>query len=99
MTLPASFRDRPLAHRALHEVTDGRPENSRAAIRAAIAAGYGIEIDVQLTADGQAVVFHDYELSRLTGATGVIRQKTAAEAGQIALTGGDGECIRYRGKR
>ncbi|MEO0751168.1 MAG: phosphodiesterase, partial [Pseudomonadota bacterium] len=42
-TLPDSFLTRPIAHRALHDVADGRPENSRAAIEAAIAGDYGIE--------------------------------------------------------
>lgn len=60
----------PIAHRALHDLAKGRPENSMAAIRAAISAGYAIEIDLQLTADGEAVVFHDEELTRLTGASG-----------------------------
>ncbi len=50
--------------------TDGRPENSPAAIRAAIEAGYGIEMDVQLTADDRAMVFHDYDLERLTAREG-----------------------------
>ncbi len=88
-TLPEAFLRLPIAHRAYHDVTDGRPENSRAAIRAAIARGYGIEIDVQLSADGQAMVFHDYVLDRLTGRPGAVRQKTAAELGAITLTGGD----------
>ena len=44
--LPRSFATLPFAHRALNDVADGRPENSRAAILAAIVAGYGIEIDV-----------------------------------------------------
>ncbi len=87
--LPEAFLRLPIAHRAYHDVTDGRPENSRAAIRAAIARGYGIEIDVQLSADGQAMVFHDYVLDRLTGERGPVRQKTAAELGAIPLTGGD----------
>ncbi|MGR3617554.1 MAG: glycerophosphodiester phosphodiesterase family protein [Paracoccaceae bacterium] len=91
--LPQSFLTRPLAHRALHDVATGRPENSRAAIRAAIAGGYGIEIDLQLTQDGQAMVFHDYALTRLTGQPGVIRQKDADQARAIALSGGDGEGI------
>lgn len=86
--LDPAFIDIPLAHRALHDVADGRPENSRAAIRAALDAGYGIEIDLQLSADGQAMVFHDYDLSRLTGATGPINARSAAELGQIALRGG-----------
>ena len=86
MLNPAFLRV-PLTHRALHDVSDGRPENSRAAIRAAIAAGYGIEIDLQLSSDGQAMVFHDYALGRLTGETGAIRQRTATDLQAIPLTG------------
>lgn len=89
MTLSVPFYDVPFAHRALHDVADGRPENSRAAIRAAIASGYGIEIDVQLSADGAAMVFHDYALDRLTGARGAVRLETARDLAQIKLTGGD----------
>ena len=89
MSLPLSFYDQPFAHRALHNVADGRPENSRAAIRAAIAAGYGIEIDVQLSADGAAMVFHDYALERLTGAKGAVRLCSADELSGVQLTGGD----------
>lgn len=87
--LDPAFLTVPLAHRALHDVTDGRPENSRAAIRAAIVAGYGIEIDLQLSADGRAMVFHDYQLERLTGESGAVRQRTAGQLGEIGLTGGD----------
>ncbi|MGJ8617271.1 MAG: glycerophosphodiester phosphodiesterase family protein [Sulfitobacter sp.] len=89
MILPRSFYDLPLAHRALHDVNDGRPENSRAAICAAVAAGYGIEIDVQLSADGAAMVFHDYALERLTGAKGPVRLCSADTLSGIQLTGGD----------
>lgn len=89
MTLPAGLRTVPLAHRALHDITDGRPENSRAAIKAAIAKGYGIEIDVQLSADATAMVFHDYGLERLTDAKGPVRLQTAAQLGQTPLIGGD----------
>ncbi|TMV15613.1 glycerophosphodiester phosphodiesterase family protein [Arenibacterium halophilum] len=91
--LPRAFLTAPIAHRALHDVTRGRPENSLSAIGAAVAAGYGIEIDLQLTKDGQAVVFHDYELERLTGAPGTVREHTAAQLGDIALLHGDGETI------
>ncbi|MGB3243695.1 MAG: glycerophosphodiester phosphodiesterase family protein [Sulfitobacter sp.] len=87
MTLPASFYRIPFAHRALHDVTAGRPENSRAAIHAAIDAGYGIEIDVQLSADNAAMVFHDYALERLTEASGAVRLQTSADLERIALTG------------
>lgn len=91
--LPDDLLRLPVAHRALHDVVDGRPENSRAAIRAAVSAGYAVEIDLQLTADGQAMVFHDYDLKRLTGDTGPLRQRTAAELSRISLAGGDGEGI------
>lgn len=87
MTLPAAFLSCPIAHRALHDVAQGRPENSLSAIRAAIGSGYGIEIDLQLSQDGQAMVFHDYDLSRLTGETGPLAQRSAAQLGQITLRG------------
>lgn len=92
-SLPAALLQFPIAHRALHDVAAGRPENSRAAIRAAMAAGFGIEIDLQLSRDNQALVFHDYDLGRLTDDVGAIRQLSAAEAGQVALKHGDGETI------
>lgn len=85
MRLPAEFLRLPLAHRALHKRSDRRPENSPAAIRAAVEAGYGIEIDVQCSRDGQAMVFHDEWMERLTAATGFVRDYTAAELGRIAL--------------
>lgn len=84
--LPPAFLDRPIAHRALHG--PGAPENSRAAVRAAVAAGYGIEIDVQPSADGTAMVFHDYDLGRLTAVSGPVRMRPAAELAAIGLTGG-----------
>src|SRR5581483_8978077 len=59
---------RPFAHRGLHGPV--RPENSRAAFEAAIAAGSGMELDVQASRDGAAMVFHDYDLDRLTGTKG-----------------------------
>jgi glycerophosphoryl diester phosphodiesterase len=87
--LPQEFLHTPLAHRALHDVGQGRPENSRAAINAAMAHGFGVEIDLQLSADGAAMVFHDYDLRRLTGQEGPVRQRMAAELEDIALTGSD----------
>ena len=83
--LPFSFARVPLAHRALHDVNTGRPENSRAAIQ----AGYGIEIDVQLSADGEAMVFHDYHLERLTDVQGAVQLFSAADLKSTALRGGD----------
>lgn len=85
MSLPASFLARPIAHRALHDRKAGRVENSMASIRAAIAAGYGIEIDVQLTADGQAMVFHDDDLGRLTAQKGPVKAQSRAALEAMAL--------------
>lgn len=85
--LPESFLRLPLTHRALHDRAAGRIENSPSAIRAAVAAGYGIEIDLQLSADGVAMVFHDETLDRLTDQTGPVNARTAAELGRIRLTG------------
>jgi glycerophosphoryl diester phosphodiesterase len=78
---------RPFAHRGLHG--QGRIENSRAAFEAAIAAGHGIELDVRATRDGQAAVFHDERLDRLTGEQGRVSTLTLAELGQIRLKGSD----------
>ncbi|WP_333683999.1 glycerophosphodiester phosphodiesterase family protein [Pontibaca methylaminivorans] len=89
--LPAAFLGRPIAHRGLHG--SGLPENSRAAVMAAVAAGYGIEIDLQLSRDGVPLVFHDADLFRLTGRRGLIRDLDAAEAGAISLAGGGAEPI------
>lgn len=86
--LPSAFLSVPIAHRALHG--PGRAENSRAAAEAAVAAGYGIEIDVQLSADGRAMVFHDDTLDRLTAETGPVRARTAEELARIPLKGGGG---------
>ncbi|MFC3612469.1 glycerophosphodiester phosphodiesterase family protein [Lutimaribacter marinistellae] len=92
-SLPGIFSRLPIAHRALHDRAQGRPENSRAAIRAAVAAGYGIEIDLQLTADGAAMVFHDYDMGRLTDRAGPIRRLSAAEAAEVPLRDAEGEGI------
>lgn len=89
VALPAAFLDRPIAHRAYHDRAARRPENSRAAIRAAIAAGYAIEIDIQPSADGVPMVFHDYDLRRLTGVPGRIRGLTAADLGKLPLLDAD----------
>lgn len=91
MTLPASFLTKPISHRGLHDTAAGRAENSPKAFASAIAHGYGIELDLQLSSDGQAMVFHDYDLKRLTGIAGPITQRTATELGNTALLhDGDG---------
>lgn len=87
--LPAAFLGAPLAHRGFHDIAAGRPENSRASIQAAIDAGYGIEIDVQLSSDDQAMVFHDYHLGRLTTDQGAVRLRSAAELATVPLRHGN----------
>jgi glycerophosphoryl diester phosphodiesterase len=87
--LPEAFLRLPIAHRALHDRAAGRVENSPAAITAAVAAGYGIEIDLQLSSDGAAMVFHDEDLDRLTDETGPVNARTAAELQQIRLKGSE----------
>lgn len=87
--LPPAFLHAPIAHRALHDRSARRPENSLAAVRAAVAAGYGIEIDLQLSHDGQAMVFHDEDLARLTGQPGALADRTAADLAAIPLLDAD----------
>lgn len=87
--LPAGFLTTPLTHRGYHNRADRRPENSPAAFRAAIAAGYGIELDVQMSSDGHAMVFHDDALDRLTAVNGLVKDHTAAQLSQIKLRHGD----------
>ncbi len=86
MNLPASFFARPITHRALHDRKAGRVENSVKSIKAAIDAGYGIEMDVQLTSDGHAMVFHDDFLDRLTAQSGPVKARTRAGLEAIELT-------------
>lgn len=75
------------AHRGLHK--EGAPENSLAAAEGAIAAGMGIECDIQMSADGVPMVYHDWELARLTGAGGMVGAQKAAALEGLALLGTD----------
>ena len=70
---------RPIAHRGLHDAAKGVIENTLAAAQAAIAAGFAIECDARISADGEAFVFHDDALDRLTDASGPFASKIAAE--------------------
>ncbi len=76
----------PIAHRGFHGA--GRSENSTGAFAAAIEQGFGIELDIQMSADGEAMVFHDYHLERLTQGKGPTRQKSAAELRALTLADG-----------
>src|SRR5271167_829930 len=78
----------PIAHRGLWSL-GGPPENSLGAFQAACAAGYGVELDVQLSADGEAVVFHDATLKRMTGRQGRVADYTAADLGEMRLVDGE----------
>ena len=85
MAAPAWLIARPIAHRGLHDRKAGIVENTIGAARAAIARGFSIECDVQLTRDLEAVVFHDWNLERLTEGTGRVVDKTAAELAALAM--------------
>lgn len=84
----AMLQNRHFAHRGLHTPGPERPENSLAAFAAAAAAGYGIELDVQLSADGQVVVFHDPTLDRVAGVPGRVDAHTWQELSALRLCGG-----------
>jgi glycerophosphoryl diester phosphodiesterase len=76
-----------IAHRGLHDAAHGRIENSLSSVIAAVESGYSIEVDIQMTADGVPVVFHDATLDRLTCEKGRVRDRTSSELGTIALGG------------
>ena len=78
---------RPIAHRGLHDAAHGLIENTAGAVSAAIAAGYGIEVDLQLSGDGEAMVHHDDALGRLTEGQGRLDTFTAAELKRVAYRG------------
>lgn len=78
---------KPIAHRGYHDLNKERWENTLAAFDAAIERNYAIECDVHLSRDGVPVVFHDDTLERLTGQTGHVFDKTAAELAQLKVGG------------
>ena len=78
---------RPIAHRGLHDGNRTVPENSVAAAKAAIADGYAIECDVQLSANGTPHIFHDDTLERLTGGTGAFRDLDDDRIAALRLAG------------
>ena len=80
---------RPIAHRGLHDATAGIIENTASAFAAAIAGGYGIETDLQISADGEAFVHHDDALGRLTEGSGHLAAMTARKI----------EAVRFKATR
>lgn len=73
------------AHRGLHD--EHKPENSLSAFRAAVAAGYGIELDVHLLKDGTLAVIHDFDLQRVTGQKGTVENLDAQDLWNYRLIG------------
>ena len=83
------FRGVNYAHRGLHSRDRITPENSLSAFRQAAAEGYGIELDVQLSKDGQVVVFHDDTLDRICGVHARVDELAYAELCKLRLCGTD----------
>ena len=83
----APFMGRNFAHRGLHARDKSVPENSLEAFRLAAREGYGMELDVQLTKDGQVVVFHDDTLDRVCGVHARVDERTFEELQQLRLCG------------
>lgn len=79
---------RPIAHRGLHDASRGVIENSISAARAAIAGGFSVECDVQLSADSDLVVFHDDTLERLTDGAGAVAAQRTDRLKRLRLRGG-----------
>jgi glycerophosphoryl diester phosphodiesterase len=79
----------PIAHRAFHNAAERRIENTMPAVKAAIERGFAIEVDLQLTGDGEAVVFHDDTLDRLTGATGRVDRMALSALRNVRFREGD----------
>ena len=76
---------RPIAHRGLHEAASGVIENTASAFQAAIDGGYGIECDLQISADGEAMVHHDDALGRVTDGAGRLNAMTTAALKRVAF--------------
>lgn len=85
MPAPSWLTARPVAHRGLHDAARGIIENMPGAAQAAVAGNFAIECDIQLAADGEAMVHHDDELGRLTEGSGPLLKKAAAELKAVSF--------------
>jgi glycerophosphoryl diester phosphodiesterase len=94
MAAPGWLISHKIAHRGLHQPQRHIVENTGAAAEAAIAHGFGIECDVQSSADGEPFVFHDFTLDRLTGTSGALADKSATFLDQIRLKSAAGPIPR-----
>ncbi|MBI2719252.1 MAG: glycerophosphodiester phosphodiesterase [Rhizobiales bacterium] len=77
---------RPIAHRGLHDRARGIIENTASAFDGAMAGGYAIECDLQITCDSEAMVFHDDTLDRLTAERGSLKGRTSADLKAIPIS-------------
>ena len=100
------FMYKNFAHRGLHSRAKSIPENSLAAFERAASAGYGMELDVQLSRDGEVVVFHDDDLKRVCGVEAKVADLTLEELKKLRLCGTEEtiplfsevlKCVRGRG--
>ena len=87
---------RPIAHRGLHDQAKGVIENTAGAALAAIAGNFAIECDVQVTADGEAVVFHDFTLERLTQGSGRVDALSVKALQALAMRGTSDRILTLR---
>lgn len=87
MGAPGWLTASPIAHRGFHDADARYLENTVAAAEAAISRGFAVECDLRVTADGEAMVFHDESLDRLTGRAGRVDQTTGADIAATPLTG------------
>ena len=89
--MPSKFPDadwliaRPVAHRGLHDAARGIIENTPSSVSSAVAANYAIEVDLQITADGEAMVHHDDALGRLTEGGARLDATTAADLKRVTF--------------
>lgn len=85
MRAPDWLTARPVAHRGLHDRARGVIENTTSAVTAAVEGRFAIEVDLQLTSDGEAMVHHDDVLGRLTEGSGPLVEMTAAQLKQVVF--------------
>lgn len=89
------FKEWLYAHRGLHDNSTDAPENSMKAFKKAVDAGYGIELDVQLSKDNVPMVFHDFDMKRICGVDGKIGDYTYEELQQFRLFGSEERIPRF----
>ena len=86
---------RPIAHRGLHDAAKGIVENSASSVRAAMGAGYAVEVDLQCAADNMPVVFHDDTLDRLTVDSGPVAAHSADALSRISLRNSEDSILSF----